>query len=48
MIVVPSVELQQQWQELIRRHLPSAKVACRGGGKRATLVTCDVLISVVN
>jgi RNA polymerase primary sigma factor len=47
-VVVPTIELMQQWERALRIRLPDVPVALLGGGNRGHLVDAEVLISVVN
>ncbi len=47
-VLVPTLDLQQQWQREVVRALPDYRVGLLGGGSRDDVRSCDVLISVVN
>ena len=47
-VVVPTIELMQQWERALRIRLPDVPVALLGGGNRGHLVDAEVLVSVVN
>jgi superfamily II DNA or RNA helicase len=47
-VLVPTLDLQQQWQREVARVFPDRRVGLRGGGWNDDVRSCDVLISVVN
>lgn len=48
-ILVPSIELQQQWIRSLRASLPrSVRLGLLGGGSSTTLAGADVVVAVVN
>ena len=48
LIVVPSVVLQEQWCERIRRYFPDTRVARLGGGHHDSFAKGSILVAVIN
>ncbi|WBL20266.1 sigma-70 family RNA polymerase sigma factor [Citricoccus sp. NR2] len=48
LILVPTLELQQQWAASVRRDLPGVRIGRLGGGRDDSFSSCDVLIAIVN
>ena len=49
LVLVPTLELQQQWVDALRRWLPPARPVGRlGAGQAGSLVHADVLVAVIN
>jgi RNA polymerase primary sigma factor len=47
-VIVPSIELQQQWDREIRRRFSGVHIGLMGGGHSGTLRSCTILIAVTN
>lgn len=47
-VIVPSIELQQQWNREIRRSFSGVRIGLMGGGHSETLRSCTFLIAVTN
>ena len=47
-ILVPSIELLNQWAELVRKYFPPHRLGLMGGGHHDSLSEVDILIAVVN
>lgn len=47
-VIVPSIELQQQWNREIRRYFSGIHIGMMGGGHSETLRTCTILIAITN
>jgi superfamily II DNA or RNA helicase len=48
LVVVPTIELQRQWEGELSEHLGLPRIGLLGNGKSADLGSCDILIAVVN
>lgn len=46
-VLVPGIDLLEQWVAVLRNGLPGVHIDGRGGGKRGTESTCDVLVTTV-
>lgn len=47
-VIVPSIELQRQWELEVRTHFPDAEVGFMGNGYHDQLTECDILIAIVH
>ena len=47
-VLVPSVDLLNQWAELVQSHIPNQRSGLLGGGNRDRLEDVDILVAVVN
>lgn len=47
-VIVPTVELQRQWQSQFTEFFPSVKVGLLGNGNNGSLQDCDILITIAN
>jgi RNA polymerase primary sigma factor len=47
-VIVPSIELQRQWELEIRTHFPDAEIGFMGNGYYDQLTECDILIAIVH
>lgn len=47
-VIVPTIELQNQWCDVIRSRLPNVRLGRRGDGSQAQFNKKDVIVSVVN
>jgi superfamily II DNA or RNA helicase len=47
-VIVPTIELQNQWCDVIRDYLPTVRLGRRGDGSKAQFSKKDVIVSVVN
>ncbi|BBE48850.1 hypothetical protein G9444_6212 [Rhodococcus erythropolis] len=48
LVIVPTLDLQQQWSRVLRKQLQGVRIGEHGGGKRQSLSSCDVLVSTVH
>jgi len=47
-VIVPTIELQNQWVAVIRERLPRVRIGRRGNSSQADFARKDVIVSVVN
>jgi RNA polymerase primary sigma factor len=47
-VVVPTVELQDQWWQVLAEQLPNADIGKLGGGRQDELADCDVVVAIVH
>ena len=47
-VIVPTVELQRQWNSQFTEFFPSVKVGLLGNGNNSSLQECDILITIAN
>ncbi|WP_344251762.1 sigma-70 family RNA polymerase sigma factor [Brevibacterium sanguinis] len=48
LVLVPTAELQAQWQRRLLETLPQATVGTLGNGRRDSLGSCDILVAIIN
>lgn len=48
LVLVPTAELQAQWQRRLLETLPQAAVGTLGNGRHDSLGGCDVLVAIIN
>jgi RNA polymerase primary sigma factor len=48
LVLVPTAELQIQWQQRLMESLPQADVGTLGNGRQDALSSCDILIAIIN
>ncbi|MCQ9385737.1 sigma-70 family RNA polymerase sigma factor [Brevibacterium moorei] len=48
LVIVPTAELQIQWQERLATTIPEARVGTLGNGRHDSLDSCDVLVAIIN
>lgn len=48
LVLVPTAELQSQWQRRLMETLPQADVGTLGNGRRDSLGACDILVAIIN
>src|SRR5699024_3825945 len=48
LVLVPTAELQTQWQQRLIDALPQADVGTLGNGRRDSLNSCDILVAIIN
>ena len=48
LVLVPTAELQTQWQQRLMDTLPQADVGTLGNGRRDSLNSCDILVAIIN
>lgn len=48
LVLVPTAELQTQWQQRLMETLPQADVGTLGNGRRDSLSSCDILVAIIN
>ena len=47
-VIVPTIELQRQWSEVLQRSFPDIQIGFLGNGSHEDLLSCDVLIAIVH
>ncbi|MGY1903628.1 sigma-70 family RNA polymerase sigma factor [Modestobacter sp. SYSU DS0903] len=47
-VIVPTIELQDQWWRVLAEQLPDAAIGKLGGGRQDELSDCDVLVAIVH
>lgn len=47
-VIVPSIELQEQWLVQLNRHFPSATIGALGNGSKDFLSNHDIIVAIVN
>lgn len=47
-VLVPTAELQSQWQRRLMETLPQADVGTLGNGRSDSLSSCDILVAIIN
>src|SRR5699024_10392724 len=47
LVLVPTAELQSQWQRRLMETLPQADVGTLGNGRRDSLGACDILVAII-
>ncbi len=47
-VIVPTVELQRQWNSQFTEFFPSVRVGLLGNGNNGSLQDCDILITIAN
>ncbi|MBX4378409.1 hypothetical protein K4H02_25450, partial [Mycobacterium tuberculosis] len=48
LVLVPTAELQAQWQRRLLETLPQATVGTLGNGRHDSLGACDILVAIIN
>lgn len=48
LVLVPTAELQTQWQQRLMETLPQADVGTLGNGRNDSLSSCDILVAIIN
>jgi RNA polymerase primary sigma factor len=48
LVLVPTAELQTQWQQRLMETLPQADVGTLGNGRQDSLSSCDILVAIIN
>lgn len=48
LVLVPTAELQTQWQRRLMETLPQADVGTLGNGRKDSLSSCDILVAIIN
>lgn len=48
LVLVPTAELQTQWQQKLLETIPQAAVGTLGNGRSDSLRSCDVLVAIIN
>lgn len=48
LVLVPTAELQNQWQQRLLETLPQAEVGTLGNGRSDSLKSCDILVAIIN
>ena len=48
LVLVPTAELQTQWQRRLMETLPQADVGTLGNGRNDSLSSCDILVAIIN
>lgn len=48
LVLVPTAELQTQWQQRLMETLPQADVGTLGNGRQDSLNSCDILVAIIN
>ncbi|UZD61124.1 sigma-70 family RNA polymerase sigma factor [Brevibacterium sp. JSBI002] len=48
LVLVPTAELQTQWQRRLMETLPQADVGTLGNGRTDSLTGCDILVAIIN
>ncbi|MDK8435097.1 MULTISPECIES: sigma-70 family RNA polymerase sigma factor [unclassified Brevibacterium] len=48
LVLVPTAELQTQWQQRLMETLPQADVGTLGNGRKDSLSSCDILVAIIN
>nr|WP_309131252.1 sigma-70 family RNA polymerase sigma factor [Brevibacterium sp.] len=48
MVLVPTAELQAQWQRRLLETIPQADVGTLGNGRSDSLQNCDILVAIIN
>ena len=48
LVLVPTAELQTQWQQKLLETVPQAVVGTLGNGRSDSLQSCDVLVAIIN
>ncbi|WCE38818.1 sigma-70 family RNA polymerase sigma factor [Brevibacterium sp. BDJS002] len=48
LVLVPTAELQTQWQQRLMETLPQADVGTLGNGRTDSLSSCDILVAIIN
>lgn len=48
LVIVPTLDLQQQWSRVLRKQLQGVRIGEHGGGNHQSLSSCDVLVSTVH
>lgn len=48
LVLVPTAELQDQWQRRLLETIPQADVGTLGNGRHDSLRDCDVLVAIIN
>ena len=47
-VIVPSIELQEQWLSQLKHHFPSASIGALGNGSKNFLSNHDIIVAIVN
>ena len=48
LVLVPTADLQTQWQRRLMETLPQADVGTLGNGRKDSLSSCDILVAIIN
>lgn len=48
LVLVPTAELQSQWQRRLSETIPQALIGTLGNGRHDSLADCDILVSIIN
>src|SRR5699024_11168189 len=48
LVLVPTAELQTQWQQRLMETLPQATIGTLGNGRKDSLSSCDILVAIIN
>lgn len=48
LVLVPTAELQTQWQQKLLETIPQAVIGTLGNGRSDSLGSCDVLVAIIN
>ncbi|GAA4282751.1 hypothetical protein GCM10022261_02820 [Brevibacterium daeguense] len=48
LVLVPTTELQAQWQRRLSETIPQADIGTLGNGRHDGLADCDILVSIIN